>query len=64
MADVTIINEGTIFLFDVESDEAQEWWAEHVQEGMTYCGKHVVEHRCAASIIDGLAEAGFELGGI
>ena len=64
MPDIRIQNEGTIFLFEPISDEASDWWAEHVEEGMTYCGMNVVEHRCAASIIDGLTEAGFEIEGI
>jgi hypothetical protein len=64
MADVNIQNEGTIFLFDCLSDEAVEWWDEHVEEGMTYCGWRVVEHRMAPAIIDGLVEAGFEIEGI
>jgi hypothetical protein len=64
MADIRIQNEGTIFLFTPISDEAIEWWETHVEEGMTYCGANVVEHRPAAAIIDGLIEAGFEIEGI
>ena len=61
MTDIRIQNEGTIFLFEPVSDDCQAWWDEHVEEGMTYCGMNVVEHRCAASIIDGLTEAGFSI---
>jgi len=64
MTDVRIQNEGTILLFEPVSDEAIEWWETHVEEGMTYCGMHVVDHRPAAAIIDGLTDAGFELEGI
>jgi hypothetical protein len=63
MADVNIQNEGSIILFDLLSDEAVAWWDEHVQEGMTYCGWRVADHRPARDIIEGLTEAGFELEG-
>jgi len=64
MADIRIQNEGTIFLFIPLSDDAKAWWETHVEEGMTYCGAHVADHRPAAAIIDGLVEAGFEIEGI
>jgi len=64
MTDIRIQNEGSILLFEPLSDEAIDWWAEHVEEGMTYCGKHVVDHRPAAAIIEGLIEAGFAIEGI
>ena len=64
MTDIRIQNEGSIFLFEPVSDEAIEWWESHVEEGMTYCGKHVVDHRPAGHIIEGLIEAGFNIEGI
>jgi len=64
VADIIIRNEGTLFLFTPISDEATEWWDEHVQEGMTFSRSYVVEHRFAPAIIDGLVEAGFEIEGI
>lgn len=64
MTDIRIINEGTIFLMTPLSDDCQAWWDEKVQEGMTYCGANVIEHRYAPAIIDGLVEAGFSIEGI
>lgn len=63
-ADIRIQNEGTIFLFTPLSDDCIAWWDEKVEEGMTYCGANVVDHRPAAAIIDGLVEAGFTIEGI
>lgn len=63
-ADVLIINGGTIFQFWPQSDAAKEWWDENVQDGPTLGQSYCVEHRYASDIIDGLAEAGFEIEGI
>lgn len=60
--DVTVENHGSIFLFDLHSEAAQDWWAEHVPEpGMRYCGKEVVEHRYAEDIAEGMQADGLEV---
>lgn len=62
MADVTVQNEGTIYLFHLESEEAREWAAEHVEEGAQYLGDALaVEHRYAHDLAIGMIEAGLEV---
>jgi hypothetical protein len=62
MTDVTVLDEGTIVLFTLESEPAHEWWRENVDpDAMTYCDAYVVEHRYAQPIITGLLDAGLEV---
>lgn len=60
--DVNIRIEGSIVLFWNETAEAVAWWAENVNdEAPFFCGAHVVEHRYAQPIIEGLVAEGFIL---
>ena len=59
-ADVTIRNEGTIFIFDLNTETARTWVDEHVQEGAQWWGAHglVVEHGFAAYLTEGMVNDG------
>jgi hypothetical protein len=62
MADVSVQNEGTIFLFTANSEIAREWISENVQEDATYFGAAlVVEHRYARGFAESMAEGGLTL---
>jgi hypothetical protein len=62
MADVSVQNEGTIFLFTANSEIAREWISENVQEDATYFGGSlVVEHRYALELARGMAEDGLTI---
>ncbi len=61
-ADVTVQNEGTIFLFIANTEAAREWIRENVQDDATYfAGSLVVEHRYAAELERGMADDGLTL---
>jgi len=61
-ADVSVQNEGTIFLFTANTDIARGWISENVQEDATYFGGSlVVEHRYAAVLARGMADDGLTL---
>ena len=57
--DFTVRDEGTIVLFTAETPEAEDWWLENVEEGITFCGANVVEHRFAQHLLSGICDAGF-----
>ena len=57
MADVTIEDQGSLVLFKIESEEAQEWVDENVDvPDFAWLGGYsfVVEHRYADALIAGL----------
>ena len=57
--DVTVRNEGTLFLFTPETAEAKQWIDEHVSGESQWFGKAlVVEHRFAEDLACGMLEAG------
>lgn len=61
-ADVTVSNEGTIFLFTAKTEVAREWIRENVQEDATYFGcSLVVEHCYARGVAAGMADDGLAL---
>jgi hypothetical protein len=61
-ADVTVRNEGTIFLFTANTEIARAWISENVQEDATYFGGSlVVEHRYAAVLVGGMTDDGLTL---
>ena len=61
-ADVKIDEEGTLYLFHLETDRAREWVEEHVDSERTYwCNALVVEHRFASHLAIGMLEDGLEL---
>jgi hypothetical protein len=61
IADFDIRDEGSVWLFEPKTPEAEDWWAENVEEGMTYCGANVVEWRPARDIVDGIIAEGFQV---
>ena len=57
MADVIVLDEGTIILFTLETDAARAWWEAHVNSSaMTFGRAYVVEHRYAPPIINHMLE--------
>jgi len=54
----------TVYLLRALNEKAQEWLDEHVQyEDWQLLGRGIgIEHRYVAEIIEGLNDAGFELG--
>lgn len=60
-ADFAIRDEGTIVLFLALTDAAKEWWEENCQGGMNARGIAHADHRCAQPIVEGIADAGFEI---
>lgn len=61
-ADVTVVNDGTLFLFTPQTDAAREWLQENVQEdAMWFGGALVVEMRYAADLAMGLGSAGLKV---
>lgn len=62
MADVRVDNQGTIFLFHLQTEVANDWVGEHVQDDAQYWGGAlVVEHRYAMDLADGMLDAGLEV---
>jgi hypothetical protein len=60
--DVSVQNEGTIFLFTANTDIAREWISENVQEdAMYFGGSLVVEHRYAAVLARSMADDGLTI---
>jgi hypothetical protein len=57
--DFKVRDEGTIVLFQAVTADARAWWADNVEDGMTFGGACVVEHRYADAIISGIVDAGF-----
>jgi hypothetical protein len=52
--DLTVRNEGSIFLLRATSDAGHEWISEHIPEdAQTFCGSIVVEHRYIENIVAG-----------
>ena len=63
MTDITIINEGSLVGFQLNTLAARQWFEENVgAEGWQWMGTTLwVDHRYANAIADGVAEAGLEL---
>lgn len=60
--DVTVHNEGTLFLFRPLTDKAKAWIAAHVQpEALWFGDALVVEHRYAADLAQGMRDDGLRL---
>jgi hypothetical protein len=60
--DVQVTGEGTIFLFDLRTEKAREWVAEHIVGETTYfAGMLTVEHRYAHDLAGGMVADGLEL---
>lgn len=62
MADLSIRNEGSIFLLRGVTDAGKAWLDEHIpDDAMTFCGAIVVEHRFIDDIAAGAIEDGLEV---
>lgn len=60
--DVSVTNEGTIFLFTANTEAAREWISEQVQaDAHWFCDALAVEHRFACDLARGMAEDGLTL---
>lgn len=59
--DVSVIGSGpmtTVYLFDLHTQAARDWWAEHVADGPSWGGSKAVEHRYAGDIALGMQADG------
>lgn len=63
-ADFHIINHGSIVTFQPLTEAAEDWWDAYVDDAPAVGGAYAVDHRYADSIIEGLADEGFSLGGL
>lgn len=62
MTDVTIENHGSIFLFHLHTDAAEEWVETHVPgDAMFFGGALAVEHRYAEDLAGGMLDDGLEV---
>jgi len=62
MTDVSVRNEGSIFLLTPLSPEARAWFGEHLpDDALTFGPATVVEHRYVGDILDGMAQDGLAL---
>lgn len=60
--DVSLFNEGSIVLFQLNTEAAREWVSEHVDPAATWFGNSlVVDHRYVDDLVDGMLDAGLEL---
>jgi hypothetical protein len=62
MADLSVRDEGTIFLLTPETAWGEEWIAEHIPDtAFRFGGAIVVEHRYIADIVAGAINDGLEV---
>jgi len=62
MADVTVENLGTIFMFYPQTDAAWDWVEENIKGPMQRFGPELaVEHRYAADLAAGMKADGLEV---
>jgi hypothetical protein len=62
MTDLTVTNDGSLFLLRPDSDAGRQWIEEHLPEDApTWCDAVVVEHRFIADIVAGAAADGLEI---
>jgi hypothetical protein len=63
MTDVRIVDHGSIFIFELLTDEAREFVDDHVDPDANYFGEDrlVVEHRFAGNLAQGLSDHGLEV---
>lgn len=61
--DVTVRDEGTLFLFRPITEAGREWIASNVQDDATwFAGALVVEHRYATDLYHGMVNDGLAVG--
>ena len=56
MADFKLQNEGSICVLYPQTEAADQWWLENVEEGLNWCGGWVVETDQVANIVSGIVE--------
>jgi hypothetical protein len=61
VADVVVVDEGTVYLVRCVTPAAKDWWDENVEDGFRWGGYYVVEHRYIWPIIEGMEEAGLKV---
>jgi hypothetical protein len=64
MADVTVLNHGTVVQFKLHTDAVRQWVDQNVQaDGWQWFGPSnlVIDHRYAGGLAYGIARAGFEV---
>lgn len=61
MADIKIRDEGSIVLFDPQTDAAREWIKDNVPEPMYFGKALVVEHRYADDLAQGMISDGLDV---
>jgi hypothetical protein len=62
--DFAVHNEGSIFLLEPLSDDAQNWIEEHIPGDAQYFGNSVaIEHRYVIDVIDGIHADGYTIQG-
>lgn len=62
MSDFTFHNHGSVMLLYAETEAAEEWADEHIDDDRTTFGHGiVVEHSCANDLFAGILDAGFTL---
>jgi hypothetical protein len=60
--DVTVRNEGTIWLFRPLTDAAKDWINENVGESLWWCDSLACEHRYAPDLLGGMQDDGLIVG--
>lgn len=62
MADLSIQNEGSIFLLRAHTDAGNAWIEQHIpDDAQSFGGAIVVEHRYIADIVAGAIDDGLEV---
>jgi hypothetical protein len=62
--DVSVRQEGSIFLLHPRTPAARDWFDEHIAEDSPWwCGRLVVEHGYADAILEGIVNHGLSVGG-
>jgi acyl CoA:acetate/3-ketoacid CoA transferase alpha subunit len=62
-ADVSITGGGTVYLFELLTEDARAWVDEHVSADRQMLGRGLaVEHRYAAALAEGMQAAGLLVG--
>lgn len=61
--DVTVTNEGSVFLVTPYTQDARDWISENVHtEGWQWMGQSLaIEHRFVSDLVDGMLDAGLDV---
>lgn len=59
--DFYVVNEGTIFLLQPITPEAQSWIDEHIEDAFCFGSAVVCEHRYIADIVAGIQADGLRV---